>query len=242
MWSECKENRILKCKTMIHPIRNSDFANLDRSRIIIYITLLSQIHAVKNKTQTTTITVHFLYGSKPAKKYKKAESKWFGGIHGGHVGIETDSNNILNFVPTGSIHIFHHKKEFHGGFRIHRHSNFWLMFGADSVKKCSITIPLTAEQKRTLDQKIRLEEERIRKHRESLDKVKFSENNVLNDILSETAKTSYLEREKAELNEKLIAGNVPYTEMNKMILRMEEVTKLLGEKEMRWLELSELAE
>jgi len=51
-----------------------------------------------------------------------------------------------------------------------------------------------------------------------------------------------LEKEKAELNEKLVAGNVPYAEMNKMIARMEEVTKLLEEKEMRWLELSELAE
>jgi ATP-binding cassette subfamily F protein uup len=51
-----------------------------------------------------------------------------------------------------------------------------------------------------------------------------------------------LEKEKAGLNEKLVAGNVPYTEMNKMVARMEEVTKLLEQKEMRWLELSELAE
>ncbi len=48
-----------------------------------------------------------------------------------------------------------------------------------------------------------------------------------------------LEKEKAELNEKLVAGNIPYTEMNKMIARMDEVSKLLEEKEMRWLELSE---
>ena len=51
-----------------------------------------------------------------------------------------------------------------------------------------------------------------------------------------------LEQEKTGLNEKLVAGNVPYTEMNKMVARMEEVTKLLEQKEMRWLELSELAE
>ena len=55
-----------------------------------------------------------------------------------------------------------------------------------------------SEQKKNLDQKIKLEEERLRKHRESLDKLKFSENSVINDILSETAKTSFLEREKAE--------------------------------------------
>jgi len=51
-----------------------------------------------------------------------------------------------------------------------------------------------------------------------------------------------LEKEKAELNEKLVAGGQPYAELNKMIDRIGVVTKLLEEKEMRWLELSELAE
>ena len=48
-----------------------------------------------------------------------------------------------------------------------------------------------------------------------------------------------LEQEKAELNEKLLAGNAPYEELNKMIERIGVVTKELEEKEMRWLELSE---
>ncbi len=51
-----------------------------------------------------------------------------------------------------------------------------------------------------------------------------------------------LEKEKAELNEKLVAGGQPYAELNKMIDRIGVVTKLLEEKEMRWLELSELVE
>lgn len=48
-----------------------------------------------------------------------------------------------------------------------------------------------------------------------------------------------LEKEKAELNEKINAGAAPYEELNKMITRLTEVTHLLEEKELRWLELSE---
>lgn len=48
-----------------------------------------------------------------------------------------------------------------------------------------------------------------------------------------------LEKEKAALNEKLVAGNMPYAEMNKLIERFQEVSRLLEEKELRWLELSE---
>lgn len=50
-----------------------------------------------------------------------------------------------------------------------------------------------------------------------------------------------LEKEKAALNEKLVGGDIPYNEMNKMIERFGEVSQLLEEKELRWLELSELA-
>jgi ATP-binding cassette subfamily F protein uup len=49
-----------------------------------------------------------------------------------------------------------------------------------------------------------------------------------------------LEKEKAELNEKLVAGNLPYNEMNKMIERFGVVSQELEQKELRWLELSEL--
>ena len=50
------------------------------------------------------------------------------------------------------------------------------------------------------------------------------------------------EKEKEELNQKLIAGNIPYTEMNQLIGRHQTVSKMLEEKEMRWLELSDIAE
>ena len=50
-----------------------------------------------------------------------------------------------------------------------------------------------------------------------------------------------LETEKTELNEKINSGNAPYEELTKMIERIGVVSKLLEEKELRWLALSEYA-
>ncbi|MDB5281250.1 MAG: transporter related, partial [Bacteroidota bacterium] len=50
-----------------------------------------------------------------------------------------------------------------------------------------------------------------------------------------------LEKEKSELNEKINSGNALYAELNQMIERIGVVAKLLEEKELRWLELSEYA-
>ncbi len=50
-----------------------------------------------------------------------------------------------------------------------------------------------------------------------------------------------LEKEKAEITEKMSTGNIAYEELDKLSKRITEVTNLLEEKEMRWLELSELA-
>jgi hypothetical protein len=99
------------------------------------------------------IKVHFLYGSKPKKKYKDVEPKWFGGILGGHVGIETDSNTVLNFVPSGEFHVFAKNKERHSAFAVHTPKSFWQIFGSstDSVKKTTIEIPITRLQKQKLD-------------------------------------------------------------------------------------------
>lgn len=50
-----------------------------------------------------------------------------------------------------------------------------------------------------------------------------------------------LEKLKNELNEKVNAGGIPYAELNKAIDQLTDVSKKLEEKELRWLELSELA-
>ncbi|MFN8321401.1 MAG: ABC-F family ATP-binding cassette domain-containing protein [Chitinophagales bacterium] len=48
-----------------------------------------------------------------------------------------------------------------------------------------------------------------------------------------------LETEKTELNEKINSGNFQYEELTKLLNRLTEVTNLLEQKELRWLELSE---
>ncbi len=51
-----------------------------------------------------------------------------------------------------------------------------------------------------------------------------------------------LEKEKAEITEKMSIGTIAYVELDKLSKRITEITNLLEEKEMRWLELSELAQ
>lgn len=48
-----------------------------------------------------------------------------------------------------------------------------------------------------------------------------------------------LEKEKAEITEKMSSGTLPYEELQKLTNRITEITQLLEEKELRWLELSE---
>lgn len=95
--------------------------------------------------------MHFLYGSKPAHGYRKTEKKWFGGIHGGHVGIECQPNVVFSFVPSGKYHIFSHHKlsKLHGRFTTHSPHDFLQCLGgkAASMKAAYIHIPVTPEQK-----------------------------------------------------------------------------------------------
>jgi hypothetical protein len=97
--------------------------------------------------------VHFLYGSKPLKEYKDSEQKWFGGILGGHVGIEGDSNRIVNFLPKGEFHWFAKKDNKHSTYAIHSSESFYAILGGnpDSVKKAIVFIPITREQKQKFD-------------------------------------------------------------------------------------------
>lgn len=50
-----------------------------------------------------------------------------------------------------------------------------------------------------------------------------------------------LSKEKEQVTEKLNNGNTAFEELQKLSLRIGEITSLLDEKEMRWLELSEMA-
>ena len=51
-----------------------------------------------------------------------------------------------------------------------------------------------------------------------------------------------LNKEKASITEKLSTGDLPFDELQKLSNRIAEITSLIDEKELRWLELSEMME
>lgn len=91
-----------------------------------------------------SIKIHFWYGSKPAKGYKKSESKYFGGIHGGHVTVEV-GDSIYGFSPGGGkARIFAKRSHSNGYF--HLESGLEYTFDSTADKQTSITIPVTKEE------------------------------------------------------------------------------------------------
>lgn len=102
---------------------------------------------------TSFLKVHFLYGSKPLKEYKNIERKSFGGILGGHVGIEGDSGEILNFLPKGKFHWFPHKNNKHSTFSVDSLNEFLASLGGnpDSVKYAIVYVPISQLQKQKYD-------------------------------------------------------------------------------------------
>jgi hypothetical protein len=100
------------------------------------------------------IKVHFLYGSKPLSSFRKTEPRWFGGVLGGHVGIESNSNQILNFIPQGKFHIVPDKRYKNSRYIVDSTSKFYSRLGGqhpDSTKQAIIIIPVTKEQKQRFD-------------------------------------------------------------------------------------------
>src|SRR6476659_6234978 len=118
--------------------------------LIIIVLLLS----VSVRAQETRfLPVHFLYGSRPVQKYKFMEKKWFGGKLGGHVGIEIDTNKIMNFVHRGTFHLVSSKQNKHGNYIVSSYSHFNSILGGDSnkVKTLTIFIPVNPQQQLKLD-------------------------------------------------------------------------------------------
>lgn len=92
---------------------------------------------------TLFIKVHFLYGSKPKKKFKATEIKYFGGIHGGHVSIQV-GNMDYGFEPTDKVHIFPHKNNHKAGY-VSNITKGAMRYDTSS-KVTTFIIPLTIEQ------------------------------------------------------------------------------------------------
>lgn len=104
-------------------------------------------------SDTCYIKVQFIYGSKPLKKHRDTEKKWFGGLPGGHVGIEADSNKVLDFHPYKNFHIIETGQNKHSRFLLRPAEQFWSGFGCpgETVKKATVIIPVTKAQKLRFD-------------------------------------------------------------------------------------------
>lgn len=121
---------------------------------LIYFSIITILFSLPAHAQDSAyLPVHFLYGSRPTQKYKFMEKKWFGGKMGGHVGIELDSNKIMNFVHYGSFHLISSKQNKHGVYILSSPSRFNSILGGDSnkVKTLTILIPVSRDQKMKLD-------------------------------------------------------------------------------------------
>jgi hypothetical protein len=104
-------------------------------------------------SDSSLIKVHFLYGSKHKKEFKPLEKRWFGGMLGGHVGIEYAPGLVIDFVPSGSFHVISHSGNMHSRFNNRTVTSFWTALGSNThdAKKASFVIPISEMQKRGLD-------------------------------------------------------------------------------------------
>jgi hypothetical protein len=120
-----------------------------KPRICIFVLLILSGSFLFGQTDSVQkyLTIHFLYGSKPARGCKATEHKAFGGIHGGHVSMQLDST-IFSFVPKYGWHIIsrHHKIE--GGYLL-EDATTWAS-DTSGEKYTSIRIPLTDTQYKSL--------------------------------------------------------------------------------------------
>jgi hypothetical protein len=102
---------------------------------------------------TNYLKIHFLYGSKPLKEYKATEKKWFGGILGGHVGIESDSGRIVNFVPKRKFHLIAKNHDRHSAYEVHSVAGFYSILGGnqESAKIAIVHVPVSEQQRKKFD-------------------------------------------------------------------------------------------
>jgi hypothetical protein len=117
------------------------------------VTALLLISLASFSQPTTYLKVHFLYGSKPKREYRDTEKKWFGGILGGHCGIEADSDQVVSFFRGRDVHIVAKKNNRQSRYVTHSRERFYSMFGGspESKKRGIVHVPVTIEQKQKFD-------------------------------------------------------------------------------------------
>ena len=120
-------------------------------RLIFILFLLLSSSSISQEIEplTDTLSVRFLYGSKPKSEHKREQKRWFGGMLGGHVGIQYDQTRYLSFFFDGRVHVFQHKRRPNGKYELQTDSafNFIMDKDVDSVKTLIIYIPITNPQK-----------------------------------------------------------------------------------------------
>ena len=106
--------------------------------IILFFGICS--YCTANDSSVYNLKINFLYGSKPAKGFKKTESKYFGGLKGGHVNIES-GGRVLDFLP-GKNPVLPVRRNPSGGYKL----NTTAYKNKDQDKWVTIIVPLTEEQ------------------------------------------------------------------------------------------------
>jgi hypothetical protein len=121
--------------------------------LLLFCFALSHVSFSEAPADSLRIRVHFLYGSKPKRKYRAEEDRWFGGVLGGHVGIEYEPGKIVSFQPTSHFHIFSNRRIINSKYGEHDTVSFYGILDkrTDSMKRTIISIPVTRQQKHILD-------------------------------------------------------------------------------------------
>jgi hypothetical protein len=119
---------------------------------VLALTILN-INVLYANSDSVEIRIHFLHGSKPKREFRKTEDRWFGGILGGHAGVEYEPNKILNFLPRARFHVFSKQTIINSRFAIHDTISFYGILGGnpETNKKTIVTIKVSAKQKEKLD-------------------------------------------------------------------------------------------
>jgi hypothetical protein len=97
-------------------------------------------------SQTDTLVVEVIYGSKP----KAADERhWFGGKLGGHIGLKIGNDSVMHFVPGGRVVATNINSDI-GNYLISSEKSFYRTFYCDTTKTCRIFIPITSARKQKL--------------------------------------------------------------------------------------------
>lgn len=97
-------------------------------------------------SQTDTLVVEIIYGSKPIDK---SERSWFGGKLGGHIGLKIGNDSVMHFVPGGRVAATNINSDT-GKYLISSSRQFYRTFYCDTTKTCRIFIPVSHIQKQQL--------------------------------------------------------------------------------------------